>query len=104
MKGGAPTLLQLPNRACAAAPSPANSTPTPRTKRVYLRSSTVCTSAPPRLTIDPGCCAPCPAASGLDRVAVAIPLRATFRLPLENKVSSGEGEEAEGRTYRARIE
>ncbi|KAJ7812554.1 hypothetical protein B0H14DRAFT_3478723 [Mycena olivaceomarginata] len=89
----------LPNHGCAAAPSPAKSTPTPRAKRVYLRTSTVYTSAPPRLTIDPGYCAPCPAASGLDRVAVAIPPRAAFRLPLENKVSSGEGEEAEGRTY-----
>ncbi|KAJ7860836.1 hypothetical protein B0H14DRAFT_557938 [Mycena olivaceomarginata] len=60
---------------------------------MYLRTSTVYTSAPPRLTIDPGYCASCPAASGLDRVAVAIPLRAAFRLPLKNKVSLGEGEE-----------
>jgi hypothetical protein len=105
MKRSAPALLQPSPTARARRPHrPQSPRQPPRAKRLYLRTSTVYTPAPPRLTIDPGYCAPCPAASGLDRVAVAIPPRAALRLPLENRVSSGEGEEAEGRTYRARIE
>ncbi|KAJ7357873.1 hypothetical protein DFH08DRAFT_932279 [Mycena albidolilacea] len=63
MKRGAPARLQPSPTARARRPHRPQSPRQPRAKRVHL-------------------------ASGLDRVAVAIPPRAAFRLPLENKSQS----------------